>query len=147
MNGYSEDFRIELERAGWTPDRKVDTAKWRREFDPRGVPMPLAADEFLSRFGGLSFEWRRGGVDAHRVDVELDPGLCAGEEDGIIEWGQELGKAMFPLGEIERGRHLLAIDEDGMIYRLTDGIAVYGRGAEGLKALLTGVLPEILPLG
>ncbi|SES07312.1 SUKH-3 immunity protein [Lentzea xinjiangensis] len=107
--------------------------------------MPPAADEFLSRFGGLSFEWREIGVYTHRVDVDLNPELCVGQEDGFIEWSQELGKAMFPLGEIDRGRHMLAIDEDGMLYDLIDGIAVYGPGVEGLNALLSGVLPERLP--
>lgn len=146
MNEGPEELRLELMKAGWTPERSVDTSKWRCAFEREGVLMPPAADEFLSRFGGLSFEWRDGGVDTHRVDVVLDPELCVGLEDGFREWSQELGKAMFPLGEIERGRHVLGMDEDGTVYRLIDGIAFYGHGVEGLAALLRGVLPTRLDL-
>ncbi|RSM72894.1 hypothetical protein DL991_32330 [Amycolatopsis sp. WAC 01375] len=136
----------ELLRVGWSPERRVDTSEWRSIFEPHGLEMFPAAEDFLSRFGGLSFEKRPNGVDSYCFQFELDPRLCAGEEDLFLDWGKTMGKAWFPLGEYDNSRFFLAIDEDAVIYTAVNWIARFGRGVEGLAAIVFGVLPEPLEI-
>ncbi|PWK91798.1 SUKH-3 immunity protein of toxin-antitoxin system [Lentzea atacamensis] len=145
-NSWPDGLYAELVRVGWTPDRRVDTEVWRADFETEGVQMFPAVEEFLSRFGGLVFEQRENGVDSDCFQFELDPDLCRGDGQLFIEWGESLGKGFYPLGEFDRGRFYLAMDSDGVIYRVTDELATFGRGVEGLAALVLGVASKPLPL-
>lgn len=131
---------------GWTPDRRIDTSVWRADFESEGVHMFPIAEQFLARFGGLSFEQREGGIDSYCFQFELDPDLCRGDGQLFIEWGETLGKGFYPLGEFDRGRFYLGMDSDGVIYRATNELARFGKELEGLAALVLGVRAEPLPL-
>ncbi len=39
------------------------------------------------------------GVEAARFPFLLDPSVCEGEEDLFLEWSEELGRCLFPIGE------------------------------------------------
>jgi hypothetical protein len=107
-----------LRSAGWYPGRTVDTARWRVELD---------------------------GIDMH--PFELDPSLCEGEEGRFQEWGEVIGRSLYPLGELDHGRFFLGIDDAGVIYLVETWLASFGRGDDGLIALCEGVAPSEISTG
>ncbi|MGW8598112.1 SUKH-3 domain-containing protein [Streptomyces sp. NPDC055893] len=53
MSSWSAEVEDVLEASGWTPGRKVDTARWRSMFASVGLDMHAAAEAFLEEFGGV----------------------------------------------------------------------------------------------
>jgi hypothetical protein len=108
--------------------------------------MHPAAEAFLSEFGGLNVDIRGAGRTKAREPFELDPSLCSGEDDRFLEWGSDLGRSLYPLGELDRGRFFLGMDEHAVIYLVEAWLASFGPGDHGLSALCEGIRPiEIDP--
>ncbi|MEU1604727.1 SUKH-3 domain-containing protein [Micromonospora matsumotoense] len=137
-----EDLRVVLLQAGWEPERCVDVARWRIPFAQAGLSMHDAAAVFLSEFGGLDFPYAGPGISRAREHVQLDPLLALGEEDLFIEWGQLVGRHIFPLGELDDGRYFIGIDESSSIYLVADWLGHFGEGMHGIESLILGVVPE-----
>ncbi|WP_369408717.1 SUKH-3 domain-containing protein [Herbidospora mongoliensis] len=133
-----------LRRAGWQPGRHVDTSTWRHLLESDGFVMHDAAERFLREFGGLSVGHGGAGISRAREPFEFDPLLGMGEDDRFSEWGEAVGKSIFPIGELDRGRFFLGIDEVGMIYLVADSLARFGVGRVGIECLVLGVAPEII---
>ncbi|MEU8819266.1 SUKH-3 domain-containing protein [Actinoplanes sp. NPDC048796] len=130
-----------LRRAGWFPGRRVDTTPWRDAVD--GITMHPAARAFLAEFGGLAVDVHGFGRTAAKEPFEVDPALCAGEEDRFREWSEILGRSLYPLGELDHGRFFLGIDDRGSLYLVVDWLAVFDGPADaGLIALCRGVMPR-----
>lgn len=144
MNGLSVEVEEALMRAGWWPDRRVDTAAWRAQLEASGFAFHEAAEQFLSEFGGLSVEHGGHGISRAREPFEFDPLLALGEDGRFNEWGDLIGKRIAPLGELDQGKYFLGIDEDGVIYLVADWLARFGAGVSGLDCLVLGVAPESL---
>lgn len=104
--------------------------------------MHRAAAEFLVEFGGLNLEIDGRGVSCAREPFELDPGLCVGEEDRFAGWGADLGCALFPIGELDRGRFFLGISEIGEVFLVATWVASFGIGDAALESLILGVMPQ-----
>lgn len=102
MNAWSPETYEVLEASGWTPERKVDTDRWRSMFEGAGVTMHTAAQALLQGFGGLSVNVSGPGISCARTPFELDPELVLGEDDRFVEWGKSIGHQLFPLGELLR---------------------------------------------
>ncbi|WP_442790742.1 SUKH-3 domain-containing protein [Nocardia sp. NBC_01329] len=51
----------------------------------------------------------------HAGSIQLHPllALGEGEDDRFGEWGEEIGRHRFPLGELDHGRFFLGLDEHG----------------------------------
>ncbi|MFJ8588158.1 SUKH-3 domain-containing protein [Streptomyces sp. NPDC093595] len=84
------------------------------------------------------------GISRSREAFQIDPLLALGEDDRFSEWGELIGKAITPIGELARGRYFLGIDEEGMICLVADWLARFGIGANGVESLALGVAPEVL---
>ncbi len=140
---HAEVERI-LRGAGWEPGRHVDTSTWRHLLEGDGFVMHEAAERFLGEFGGLSVEYGGAGISRAREPFEFDPLLGLGEDDRFSEWGEVIGKSLFPIGELDRGRFFLGIDEAGAIYLVADRLARFGAGDTGIEHLVLGVAPEWL---
>ncbi|WP_192583719.1 SUKH-3 domain-containing protein [Streptomyces albicerus] len=137
-------MREVLEAAGWAPGRKVDTGHWRAQFAAVGLPMHEAAELFLAEFGGLSVRVHGPGISCARTPFEFDPELAVGEEYRFSECSKTIGRHLFPLGELDEGRHFLGIDEFSEIYLVELRVGSFGRMPEAMENLVLGVMPRRL---
>lgn len=92
-----------------------------------------AADGFLREFGGLVVPYGGPGVTRAREALEFDPLSAIGEDDRFAEWSETVGKSICPIGVLDQGRFFLGIDEDGMIYLVSDALARFGRVTPGWR--------------
>ncbi|WP_328507245.1 SUKH-3 domain-containing protein [Streptomyces sp. NBC_00391] len=141
---WTPKVREALTAAGWAPGRKVDTGAWRTLFAEAGLVMHEAAESFLAEFGGLYVSVHGPGISVARTPFEFDPELLVGEEGRFEEWGEEIGRHLFPLGELDEGRHFLGIDEFGEIYLVDMWVGSFGRMPEAMENLVLGVKPRRL---
>ncbi|WP_202609546.1 SUKH-3 domain-containing protein [Herbidospora solisilvae] len=130
-----------LARAGWEPGRQVDISAWRSRLEEDGFVMHHAAERFLREFGDLVVPYGGPGISRAREALEFDPLLAIGEGDRFAEWSETVGKSICPIGELDQGRFFLGIDEDGMIYLMSDSLARFGAGDAGIASLVLGVMP------
>ncbi|RGC67841.1 hypothetical protein C5N14_16665 [Micromonospora sp. MW-13] len=142
---FPPDVERALQRAGWFLERQVETSRWRAELI--GLDMHPAAEAFLGEFGGLVVDAQGPGRTAARTPFELNPSLCVGEEDRFLAWGDETGRSLYPLGELDQGRFFLGMDDRGVILLVETWVAAFGPGDQGLIALCEGTMPTQLHAG
>ncbi|MFI8326391.1 SUKH-3 domain-containing protein [Streptomyces sp. NPDC085529] len=147
VSKWSPEVLEVLEASGWTPDRRVDTTGWRSMFEGVGIVMHDAAETFLQEFGGLTVSIGGPGIDRAREPFELDPELAWGEDDRFSEWSAEMGRKLFPLGELDHGRFFLGIDEHSEIYLVEGWVASFGAMPHALENLILGVMPRRIDEG
>ncbi|MGY3202187.1 SUKH-3 domain-containing protein [Streptomyces sp. TE5632] len=141
---FSTEAEQLLRDVGWRPERKVDISSWRTQLEAGGYRMHESAEAFLSEFGGLAFDISGPGISCACEPFELDPTLADGEHDRFTEWGEEVGRSLFPIGEGDQGRYFLAIDETGEIYLVADWVASLGTHVQALEGLLLGIAPTVV---
>jgi hypothetical protein len=139
---FSRASEEELRAAGWYPGRQVDPVPLLAGLDISRLFVHPAALKFLAEYGGLALTPDGPGVSLARQHFTLDPALCAGEEDRFIEWGQQLGRALLPIGDLDHGRFFLGIDEDSKVYLVETWVASFGPMPLALENLLSGVRPD-----
>ncbi|MEV6830351.1 SUKH-3 domain-containing protein [Amycolatopsis sp. NPDC051102] len=91
-----------LQRAGWRPDRRVDTSAWEAELAAEGYRLRPAAAVALRSFGGLTLPLlnRSGPNFANDEPLTVDPiAAGAGHHELARELASELGGNWYPLGE------------------------------------------------
>ncbi|MFG2813696.1 SUKH-3 domain-containing protein [Streptomyces sp. NPDC048410] len=147
MSAWTPEVVEVLEASGWVPGRRVDTDGWRAMFEPHGLAMHDAAAAFLREFGGLTVRVSGPGITCARTPFELDPELARGEEDRFLDWGESIGRRLFPLGELDHGRFFLAIDEAAEIYLVEGWLACFGPAPQALENLVRGVAPRRIEVG
>lgn len=125
----------------------MDTSSWVAALGAAGVVAHDAARAFLAEFGGLVVDISGPGVNRAREPFELDPLLCSGEEDRFLEWGEEIGKSLFPIGVLDMGRYFLGIDEQSEIYLIETWVASFGRMPQAMDNLISGVRPTVIGEG
>ncbi|MDI6102621.1 SUKH-3 domain-containing protein [Actinoplanes sp. NEAU-A12] len=147
--GITGRFSWETERvlrdAEWYPGRSVAPRRWTSLLAAEGFRVHAAAEEFLSEFGGLAVDVSGSGLTCAREPFSLYPTSCSGEEDRIAEWGVDLGKHFYPLGESSRREFFIVMDEDGGIFLMMDRVGALGVRERGLESLVRGIAPEWLP--
>ncbi|MFE0641792.1 SUKH-3 domain-containing protein [Streptomyces sp. NPDC058877] len=142
MSNWSPEVNAVLEASGWTPGRKVGTDRWRSMFESVGLAMHDAAEAFLQEFGGLTVNVNGPGISCARTPFELDPELAWGENDRFAEWGEAIGRRLYPLGELDHGRFFLGIDEAGVIHLVETWIASFGPMPHATESLVLGMAPR-----
>ncbi|MFD4133626.1 SUKH-3 domain-containing protein [Streptomyces goshikiensis] len=142
---WSAEAENVLRDAGWYPGRNVDTTVWRERLEADGFRIHSAAEDFLREFGGLTVVSGGSGITRSREPFELDPLLALGEDDRFGEWGEEIGRHLFPLGELDRGHAFLGLDEHGELYVVVNWLARFGRMPEAMENLILGVMPVHMP--
>jgi hypothetical protein len=141
-SAFSRPSEDELRAAGWHPGRQVDPVPLFGGLDITGLFVHPAALEFMAEYGGLALTPDGPGVSLARQHFTLDPALCAGEEGRFIEWGQQLGRALVPVGDLDHGRFFLGIDEHSEVYLVETWVASFGPMPRALENLLSGVRPD-----
>jgi len=131
--------------SGWTPGRLVDIRQWIEVLDGEGFAIHEAARKFLSEFGGIFVDVQGSGISCARVPFELDPTLCSGESDRFSDWGRRLGRALYPIGELDYGQFFLAIDEDGVLFIVSDVVGRLDLREKGLDMLIRGIAADTEP--
>lgn len=144
MARFSCETETALREAGWTPDRQVDISAWVAGWEKVGVSAHNAAQSFLREFGGLSVDISGPGITATRTPFELNPEECEGEADRFLDWSEDIGHSIFPIGIVDMGRYFLGIDENSGLYILELWVASYGQMPEAMDHLITGVRPEMI---
>ncbi len=142
MSRFSPEVEEVLRGAGWSPERQVDVAGWTALFEGEGLRAHQAAIDFLREFGGLAVHRGEPGQENKaKESFEFDPSLCEGEGDLFRTWGEELERELFPLGELDRGRFYLAIDENAEIYLVEAWAASFGAMPAAIENLVLGREP------
>jgi hypothetical protein len=144
MTNLSEQAEHVYRVAGWYPGRQVDTDLWRDTLENSGLRMHDAAKRFLSEFGGLIVDIKGPGISRALEPFEFDPMAALGEDDRFVEWGELIGRSLFPIGEFGHGRFFLALDQVGDIYLVADWIAHFGPSQEALEKLALGTAPDAI---
>ncbi|MER5583670.1 SUKH-3 domain-containing protein [Streptomyces asoensis] len=142
MSSWSPRVEAVLKASGWTPGRRVDTSRWRSLFESVGLSMHDAAQAFLQKFGGLTVNVSGPGISCARTPFELDPELAWGEEDRFAQWGEAIGRRLYPLGELDHGRFFLGIDEGGVVHLVETWVAGFGPMPHAMENLVLGVAPR-----
>lgn len=144
-HGWSVEVEEVLRGAGWYPGRNSDPAPWREQLEADGFHIHPSAETFLREFGGLSVGHSGPGITRAREPFELDPLLALGEADRFGEWGQEIGRRLYPLGELDHGHAFLGLDEQGELYVVANWLARLGRMPDAMENLVLGVMPIHIP--
>jgi len=77
-----------------------------------------------------------------KTPFNLDPDNLIGEEDRFADWSHTIGRAIFPLSELDEGRFFLGIDENSEIYLVETWRATFGDAQEALEKFIPGIAPE-----
>ena len=141
MPEFSAETVAALTDAGWRPRRSVDVDAWRTHFEAAGCVMSPAAEEFLSRFGGLDVRISGPGRERAREPFDLEPMLCDGEEDRFVELSRSMERDLFPIGVFGGLRYFLGIDEHAEIYLIETEVRSFGRMPEAMDAIVQGRMP------
>ena len=141
MSVFSPETEAALTDAGWRPTRSVDVEAWRAHFEAAGCVMSPAAEEFLSRFGGLDVQISGPGLERAREPFDLEPMLCDGEEDRFIELSRSMERDLFPIGAFSGLRYFLGIDENAEIYLIEVEVESFGRMPDAMDAMVRGRKP------
>ncbi|MDX3801704.1 SUKH-3 domain-containing protein [Streptomyces sp. AK04-3B] len=136
-----------LREAGWVPGRKINPELWLSSLEVEGLRRHAAASTFLSEFGGLAVNISGSGISRSREPFELDPSLCEGEGDRFLEWSDEIGRSVFPIGVLDGGRFFLGIDENSEIYSVETWLGSFGPMPGAMTNLITGVRAEVIDDG
>ncbi|MFD0140583.1 SUKH-3 domain-containing protein [Streptomyces sp. NPDC127159] len=135
-----------------TPERSHDgqaSGGWRHQCrSPGDLPRPAPrACKRLGPFGGLTVNVSGPGISCARTPFALDPELTWGEGDRFVEWGEAIGRHLYPLGELDHGRFFLGIDEAGVIYLVETWVAGFGPMPHSMEHLVLGVAPRRIDEG
>lgn len=139
MNLWNEQVQEVVTRAGWYRGRRCPrVAAWAGQLLVEGgFVLHPAAEEFLSEFGEIAVAARPGSGAARRVLFDIDPTVAAWEEDRFADAAEEIGAALFPLGEALSGQFFLAMDPAGRVFLVMDVVeALAPSGPEALARLL-----------
>ncbi|MFE9295087.1 SUKH-3 domain-containing protein [Streptomyces niveus] len=147
MENFPDEVDRGLREAGWTPGRQVNAEPWLASFEAEGLQRHPVVSAFLAEFGGLAVNISGPGISRAREPFEFDPMLCLGEGDRFLEWGEEIGKCIFPVGVHDEGRFFLGVDEYGELYLIETWVASFGRMPEAMNNLFLGVQPSVIDDG
>ncbi|MFC3410235.1 SUKH-3 domain-containing protein [Streptomyces lusitanus] len=60
-----------------------------------------AAEAFLQEFGGLTVNVSGPGISCAHTPFELNPEPAWGEDGRFMEWGETIGRRLYPLREMD----------------------------------------------
>jgi hypothetical protein len=125
-----------LTEAGWFLGRDViDSVKLPEEFE-----IFPAAIEALKEFGHLRVGEEGEGIERARSTIVFEPTLASRDWDWFLFSSNLLQTNLYPLGEVDNDRYYLAMDSEGRVFLVFDGlIFVDDNFDKALEKLLMGV--------
>ncbi|MFI2485884.1 SUKH-3 domain-containing protein [Promicromonospora kroppenstedtii] len=133
-----------LAKYGWFPGRSVPIDSWVETLRSEGVEVHQAAAVFLAEFGGIVTKREGPGITRARESFAIDPQECVGEGDRFVEWSQDLGRQIVPVGILDGGRSFLGMDENSELYSVEAWVATFGRMPVAMIHLVRGVMPQVI---
>ena len=134
-----EQARKQLQRAGWSEDRRFDVRDIERRLEDRGFDLFPMARDFIEHYGRLQFRGesthqRSTGIYFHTSpdEVPTDPGWTAA-------WERASGTRVFPIGQTAYEEYTLFMDEHGRVFGM-DLYLQISYWADNADELLDGVL-------
>jgi len=121
---FSDAVRRALLVAGWSPERRFDTAIIRDAHTKCGLTFHAEAERFVSSFGGLSLLGARGELLA-----DFDPlgALVRLSVEQMRETETWMGESFAVLGLVRAQHQLLLMSERGALYAAGEHVLVcYG---------------------
>ena len=113
----SPKFAEILLQSGWSSNRKIDIAGWLKGLKGEGFEPSADAIALLESVGGLSLLLPPHGINPYDHELQFDPVRAAsGEFDKAVNWQNELGIRLFPLGEEIKTGNILWIATNGKFY-------------------------------
>lgn len=131
-----------LTMAGWFPGRSIPIDVWVQQLRDEEVEVHAAAATFLAEFGGLTVDDQGPGITRARESFGFDPEECVGEGDRFLEWSQDLGRQIFPIGSLGEGRFFLGLDEGSELYLVETFVKTFGPMPIAMDRLVLGIMPE-----
>jgi hypothetical protein len=119
---FTENIRLVLESAGWSPNRRVSSAHWVKTLADEGFTLVSEAVVILESFGGLEVHpCRIGSQDYVPETIRFDPVLAAsGDFDRVQYWQDSLKVKLSPIAEV--GAAILMLAEDGRVFSCWDNV-------------------------
>jgi hypothetical protein len=139
---FTSSVEDRLRKAGWYPGRKVPhlVSNWKVELSKsdRWTMFPKA-EEALTEFGGLFVESSGVPLDFRPAAFYVDPSRLIYESECFKTFEAQIGRRLYPLGELDSGIDFIGIDEKGWIYHLLTYITLQGRSFdEALEYMILG---------
>src|SRR5260370_18312751 len=121
IDDISPEFAELLRSAGWDPNRQVNTDEWVHILKREGFVTNGVALEILESLGNLVVRVPPAEISQYEHELRFDPARPAtGESDRARDWFEQLGVALFPIGEESSSGNIIWVSSNGDLY--------YGRG-------------------
>jgi hypothetical protein len=147
MKTFSEQTIKCLYSAGWSEDRRVDTAEYERILQTADYPVHPEVKEFLRRFGGLQVVHPHAALPAYDDYFHFDVAKAVSSEWplNVQSCGNVIGASLCIIGMSHREYMTLMMDPSGKVYALYVQLFYVGEsGEDAIEALCTGRdLPKI----
>lgn len=106
-----------LRDGGWTSHRRVSKEKFIRLLNEAEIAPNDAALQFLEKFGDLRFTFASRKIsEKNQFHFDLEEALDSCFKRDIQDYGESIGTALCPVGELNRGNSMIAIASDGKVY-------------------------------
>lgn len=131
-----------LNRAGWNPNRAIDTSEFEASLRAAGFVVSDAVLNFLKEYGGLRITYPHFKVANTQDDMHFDVSVVVRHVLPVVvdAYAKVLGKDLCPIGEASQGYMVLLMDEQGQVYAGYDDFFVYvgSSGVAAIEALCSG---------
>ena len=140
MYPFSETTLNELFKAGWTPERQIDTKEYERLLRDKGYVVHPVVVDFLRSFGGLKMMHENGfGVDDRDLfHFNIKLALSETCNENVQADAELVGFPLCLIGEMFSGDLWLTMDATGKVYASDLSIRLVGdSGADAIEAICT----------
>jgi hypothetical protein len=137
-----------LRRAGWSPERRVETGDMTRALASEGYAVSPLLEGFLAEYGNLLVLFpRRFAGRPDTVNLNASRAASGIYKEAVDEYGHRIGKAVVPVGTVYSDHMTMLLADDGSVYGgFDDTLVFFGKSpAEGLETILTEADTEPVP--
>jgi hypothetical protein len=150
MYPFSAVTLAELHKAGWTPERRFDTAEYEHLLRENGYVVHPVVVEFLHSFGGLKM------THPHRMVPNVMPtfhfdiplALWGTNSENVRADEEDVGSPVCLIGQMYSGDLWLTMDVFGRVYASDISVRLVGNsGNEAIETICTmRDFPRPMPL-
>jgi hypothetical protein len=139
---FEPDVERKLRAIGWYPGRNDQGVAevWKSRAADHEMIVHPCAEAAWAEFGKLAFAGGGRGITIGPAPFVIDPTTCLGSQDWLEGAIEDLGEDLSPLGQIEPGKAILVMAENGYVYATGDFDIVVGSSIEdALRRMVLGI--------